>query len=58
MKIMLDVSPAKLRNQTKKYGYDFWQLRTPLTQNKIAGVPYDLDNGCFGTTACKWGGFC
>ena len=47
MKIMLDVSPRKIHAYTERYGYDFWQLRTPLTQNKLAGVPYGLDNGCF-----------
>jgi len=47
MKIMLDVSPAKLASQSAKFCYDFWQLRTPLTQNKIGTVPYALDNGCY-----------
>lgn len=47
MKIMLDCSPRKLEIQRKKYSHDFWQLRTPLTRNKIAGCPYGLDNGCF-----------
>jgi len=49
MKIMLDASKSKIESQSKKFNYDFWQLRTPLTQNKIAGVPYGLDNGCFTT---------
>ena len=47
MKIMLDVSPTKLQACTEKYNYEFWQLRTPLRPNKLAGVPYGLDNGCF-----------
>lgn len=47
MKIMLDCSPAKIHAYREKYKVDFWQLRTPLTQYKIAGVPYGLDNGCF-----------
>ena len=47
VKIMLDCSPAKIHAYREKYGVDFWQLRTPLTQYKIAGVPYGLDNGCF-----------
>ena len=47
MKIMLDVSPRKIHEYTERYGYDFWQLRTPLTNYKLAGVPYGLDNGCF-----------
>ena len=47
MKIMLDVSPAKLKEQGKKFNYDFWQLRTPLTQNAYGGTPWGLDNGCF-----------
>ena len=48
MKIMLDCSPAKIKSLSEKYGgYDFWQLRTPLTGYKFAGVPYGLDNGCF-----------
>lgn len=49
MKIMLDVSPAKLTEYRERYAHDFWQLRTPLTQYARAeGVPYGLDNGCFG----------
>ena len=47
MKIMLDKSPRHIRNYSAKYETDFWQLRTPLTRNAIAGVPYGLDNGCF-----------
>jgi hypothetical protein len=47
VKIMLDCSPAKITRYRERYGHDFWQLRTPLTRNKIADVPYGLDNGCF-----------
>jgi hypothetical protein len=47
MKIMLDCSPSKIAEYKIKYDFDFWQLRTPLTQYKLAGVPYGLDNGCF-----------
>ena len=47
MKIMLDCSPKKISEYSVKYDYSFWQLRTPLTRYKLAGVPYGLDNGCF-----------
>ena len=47
MKIMLDCSPAKIAEYSKRYDYEFWQLRTPLTTYRLAGVPYGLDNGCF-----------
>lgn len=49
MKIMLDCSPAKIAEYRQRYEYDFWQLRTPLTQYARAGVPWALDNGCFST---------
>jgi hypothetical protein len=48
MKIMLDLSPAGIADRTERFGVDFWQLRTPLTRYALAGVPYGLDNGCFG----------
>lgn len=44
---MLDCSPAKIADYTARYGVEFWQLRTPLTGYRLAGVPYGLDNGCF-----------
>lgn len=44
---MLDASRPKIKACTERYGYEFWQLRTPLRYNKLAGVPYGLDNGCF-----------
>ena len=47
MKIMLDCSPKKIHEYREKYNVDFWQLRTPLTNYALAGVPYGLDNGCF-----------
>jgi len=47
MKIMLDCSPQKLADCTKKYNYEFWQLRTPARYNNLAGVPYGIDNGCY-----------
>jgi len=47
VKILLDSSPQKITEYTERYGYNFWQLRTPLTRNRIANVPYGLDNGCF-----------
>lgn len=47
MKILLDCSPKKIKEYSIKYNYEFWQLRTPLTRNKIADCPYALDNGCY-----------
>jgi hypothetical protein len=47
VKILLDCSPAKIAEYSEQYAYEFWQLRTPLTRNAIAGVPWALDNGCF-----------
>lgn len=47
IKIMLDASPAKIKEYSARYEYEFWQLRTPLTKYAIAGTPYGLDNGCF-----------
>jgi len=44
---MLDCSPAKISEYSERYQYDFWQLRTPLTQYALSGKPYGLDNGCF-----------
>lgn len=49
MKILLDCSPAKIAEYRERYGMDFWQLRTPLTQyRRTPGVPYGLENGLFG----------
>ena len=47
MRILLDKSPKVIEDWTEKYGYEFWQLRTPLTGYRLAGVPYGLDNGAF-----------
>jgi hypothetical protein len=56
MKIMLDLSPASIADRAEKFREDFWQLRTPLTKNAIAGCPYALDNGCFsGKLPKAWG---
>ncbi|CAB4121254.1 hypothetical protein UFOVP154_60 [uncultured Caudovirales phage] len=47
---MLDCSPAKIIEYRERYDWDFWQLRTPLTNYaRCPGVPYGLDNGCFKT---------
>lgn len=49
MKVMLDCSPAKIMAYRERYGDVIWQLRTPLTRYaRAVGVPYGLDNGCFG----------
>lgn len=49
MKILLDLSPAMIAERRERYGEDFWQLRTPLTKYaRATGIPYALDNGCFG----------
>ena len=47
MKIMLDVGATRLQELTERYQFDFWQLRTPLTNRALQGVRYGLDNGCF-----------
>lgn len=47
MRIMLDCSPAKIAEYSQRYGYEFWQLRTPLTKNRVADTRWALDNGCF-----------
>lgn len=44
---MLDCSPAKIAEYSERYSYEFWQLRTPLTRNKVANCVWALDNGCF-----------
>lgn len=44
---MLDCSPKKIKEYSKKHDFDFWQLRTPLTNYKSSNRPYGLDNGCF-----------
>jgi hypothetical protein len=54
--IMLDKSPANIRERREKFHFQFWQLRTPLTNYAIEGVyPYALDNGCFsGRLSASW----
>lgn len=47
MKIMLDCSPAKIEEYSKRYNYNFGQLRTPLTAYALSDKLYGLDNGCF-----------
>ena len=47
MKIMLDASPKRIAEYSAKFNYEFWQLRTPLTQYALSSKPYGLDNGCF-----------
>lgn len=47
MKIFLDCSPAKIEDYSKRYNYNFGQLRTPLTAYALSGKQYGLDNGCF-----------
>lgn len=48
VKIMLDCSPRKIAEYTARHNYEFWQLRTPLTNYARApGIPYGLENGCF-----------
>lgn len=47
MKIMLDCSPKKIEEYSKRYNYNFGQLRTPLTGYALSGKQYGLDNGCF-----------
>jgi hypothetical protein len=47
MKIMLDCSPAKIEEYSKRYNYNFGQLRTPLTAYALSDKVYGLDNGCF-----------
>lgn len=47
MKILLDCSPSKIDEYSKKYNFNFGQLRTPLTAYALSGKIYGLDNGCF-----------
>lgn len=49
MKILLDCSPAKIAAYTQSYGYEFGQLRTPLTNYALAPEPVEwaADNGFF-----------
>ena len=47
MRIMLDKSPQYIAQASDHFDFDFWQLRTPLSRNRIGEKPYGLDNGCF-----------
>ena len=47
MLILLDCSPKKITEYSKKYKYQFGQLRTPLTGYKWCERPYAIDNGAF-----------
>lgn len=54
-RIFLDCSPRKIAEYRARYDFDFWQLRTPLTQYALAGVPWALENGCFkGFDRARW----
>lgn len=44
---MLDKSAASIEALREKWNLPFQQLRTPLTQYKVGGIPYGLDNGAF-----------
>ena len=49
VRVLLDLSPRAIDARAEKHGVEFGQLRTPLTAyRRHAGVPYALDNGCFG----------
>jgi len=57
MKILLDCSPAKIEAYRVRYGVDFGQLRTPLTNYALAPEPvmWAADNGFFTEPdAAKW----
>lgn len=47
MKVLLDCSPKKIKEYSKKYNFIFGQLRTPLTNYRLSGSLYAIDNGCF-----------
>lgn len=49
MKILLDCSPAKITEYRERYDFDFWQLRTPLTNYALVDEPvqWAADNGFF-----------
>jgi hypothetical protein len=48
MMILLDKSPRQIAEYRQRYGVDFGQLRTPLTEyGRAEGVPYAVDNGCY-----------
>ena len=44
-----------IANKRARFGFPFWQLRTPLTGYRLEGCPYGLDNGCFsGSLPAAW----
>jgi hypothetical protein len=43
LKVLLDCSPAKNHAYRDRYGVDFWQLRTPLTQYARAHPQHSLE---------------
>ncbi len=47
MRIMLDCAEQTILKREALFGWDFWQLRTPISRHKITKRPYGLDNGCF-----------
>jgi len=57
VRVLLDLSPDAIDNRSAKHGVEFWQFRTPLTAyRRHGGVPYALDNGCFGGSLPQaWG---
>jgi hypothetical protein len=57
VQVLLDLSPDAIDARVEKHRVQFWQLRTPLTAYRIhGGVPYALDNGCFGgSLPSAWG---
>ena len=57
VRVLLDLSPRAIDARAEKHGVEFWQLRTPLTAYRLhGGVPYALDNGCFGgSLPSAWG---
>lgn len=57
MRILLDCSPEKIATYRQRYGYDFGQLRTPLTNYALAPEPiaWAADNGFFSSRdASRW----
>ncbi len=55
MLVLLDCSPAKIRTYSVRFGYEFGQLRTPLTNYALAPEPvlWAADNGFFSSQNTK-----
>lgn len=49
MKVMLDCCERTILNREELFGWQFWQLRTPISRHKITERRYGLDNGCYST---------